>query len=178
MRGICIETGATTVLQEGANYFLFDHGPNNFYVSRFDNVNAHCGSYERKFFKLIEDKTQRFIARVAKWRAGYNVGDEFIISDPGPNGYFNVYLMDGRIIGSYITNFFEVIGPYEEQKNNVPIKRPEMPNFTKELPPVALPLPEAIAPKFEPKPEPKRPKNKLDQLEAAGQLNIFDFLEG
>ena len=58
MRGICIDNEAADVLQVGAVYYLFDHGPNNFYVSRFDNPNAHFGSYEKRRFELIQDEAE------------------------------------------------------------------------------------------------------------------------
>lgn len=56
MRGICVNNEAADVLQVGAVYYLFEHGPNNYYVARFDNPNAHFGSYEKRRFELIEDE--------------------------------------------------------------------------------------------------------------------------
>lgn len=60
MKGVCIDTGATLMLRKDETYYLFDHGPNNYYVSRFDNPGAHFGSYQRKCFKLIQEQTQEW----------------------------------------------------------------------------------------------------------------------
>jgi hypothetical protein len=195
LRGVCIDIGATTTLTENKEYFLFEHGPNNYYVSRFDNVNAHFGSYGRKQFKVIEEPNQRFVARVAKWRNGYRMGDEFIISRPGPNGYYHVYLKERPNkgpVGSYITDFFEIIGPYKEDA----AKRPKTPQIEEQPPPGTNTLPEVKPAENEPEIEPKvkitgvwikkeKPKKekakkltKVEQMEAEGQLNLFDFMEG
>lgn len=183
MRGICIDPGPTLTLLKDKKYFLFEHGPNNFYVSKFDNVGAHCGSYEKRFFKLVDEqlivpiKPQRYIAVISKYRNGYNMGDNFIISDPGPNGYYHVYLMDrpnGSPIGSYITNFFEIIGPYKEDKMEVAIKPPERTKLKALISPVINPLLDEEKPEKQATVKPK----KVKQAIPVGQMDIFDFLEG
>ncbi|QGF21737.1 hypothetical protein Sam112_gp35 [Bacillus phage vB_BcM_Sam112] len=54
MQGICIDVHTSAVLEEGATYYLFDHGVNNYYVSRFDNVQAQFGSYRKEMFQVTE----------------------------------------------------------------------------------------------------------------------------
>lgn len=204
MRGICIDTGSTTVLREGDEYYLFEHGPNNYYVSKFDNVGAHCGSYQRKHFKLVDDeqpqehpgeiigdsvyysfenpdiepvivpiKRKRFVAVVSRWRNGYRIGDEFIISERDENNYFHVYLKDRPNkgpVGSYITDFFQIIEPYNEPEIELePVK--QKPAIVKEIEPKPLPNPPKVLPKAE------KVKRKPEKPKKPEQMNIFDFLE-
>jgi hypothetical protein len=191
MQGVCIDTGATTVLEIGRKYYLFEHGP-NYLVSRFDNKNAHCGSYEKKHFELIEErpplcrhevspfKPQRYVAEVARQIIGYRVGDRYIVTDKGPNGYFHVYLMERpnkAPIGSYDADFLKIIGPYDGENKVIPFKRPERPKLEEEPAPALIPSKEAATPKIEPETRSKQGKKKKDDM-PAGQMNIFDFLEG
>lgn len=191
MQGICINTGSTTVLREGQKYYLFDHGP-NYYVSNFDNVNAHMGSYRKDHFKLLQQEPEkepeqptirlkRFVAKVAKHRNGYRIGDLFIISEKGPNGYYHVYLKDMPAkgpVGSYITNFFEIITDYDELIKPMAGKTPERPKLEAQPKTAAIPLP--IPEKAEEKAaaQPSKAKKQKATKEPEGQLNIFDFLEG
>jgi hypothetical protein len=161
LQGVCIDVGETTTLRENQEYFLFDHGPNNYYVSRFDNVNAHFGSYEKKHFEKIEDVPQqssgRYLAKVAHYNRSFRIGDEYLISEPGANGYYNVYLLNGRCIGSYIENFFEVIEPFIK-----PLKTPE-------IEPIEEPGVNTLI-------EVKTAKNEPEPPVKLGQITIFDLL--
>lgn len=53
MKGRCIDTGGSTVLEKGEVYHLFLNGPDHFYVSKFDNKNAHFGCFGRRFFEPV-----------------------------------------------------------------------------------------------------------------------------
>lgn len=55
MKGICNSVGSSLGLEEGKVYYLFPHGNNNYYVSKFDRVTAHTGSFRRELFDLIEE---------------------------------------------------------------------------------------------------------------------------
>lgn len=55
MKGKCIDAADSTMLQIDREYFLFPAGPNNYYVSHFNNKNAHFGCYEASKFVLIKD---------------------------------------------------------------------------------------------------------------------------
>lgn len=63
MRGICINNGGSVVLQEGASYSLFSNGPDRFYVSNFDNENAHFGCFKAELFKPIAESDQTVITK-------------------------------------------------------------------------------------------------------------------
>ncbi|WP_025727734.1 hypothetical protein [Heyndrickxia ginsengihumi] len=179
MQGVCIDPGPTTTLQEGETYFLFDHGQNNYYVSRFDNINAHFGSYQRSYFKVInksndnektqETKIQRFVAVVNRPRNGYRVGDKFLIGPSKYEPYFNVFLYDypeRGPIGSYIQNFFEILEPYIEPE--------KLKLETKQVDSVIHHV-EVQKPHSEENKKPQRRKlNTYEQLEKAGQLSLFE----
>lgn len=53
MEGVCIDQGASTNLKEGERYFLFEHGSNHFYASRFNHKGSHFGAFERKLFDVL-----------------------------------------------------------------------------------------------------------------------------
>ncbi|MFG3612403.1 hypothetical protein [Rummeliibacillus stabekisii] len=61
MKGICIKQGASTNLKEGEQYFLFEHGPDHYYASRFNHKGAHFGAFERKLFDVFIERA------VSKW---------------------------------------------------------------------------------------------------------------
>lgn len=59
---------------------------------------------------------KRFLARVVESKYSYTVGDEYVISEPRADGFYSVYLTsrpDHGPVGSYVTNFFEIIKPIE-----------------------------------------------------------------
>jgi hypothetical protein len=55
LQGICIDTVATTVLEEGKKYFLFSNGSDHYYVSNFPEVNSHQGCFHKSLFKLVQE---------------------------------------------------------------------------------------------------------------------------
>lgn len=54
MKGICKSVGKTLVLEKGKVYYLFHHGKHNYYVSNFNEVTAHMGSFQKKLFEVLE----------------------------------------------------------------------------------------------------------------------------
>ena len=123
---------------------------------------------------ITNEKPMRHIARVSQRRLGFNIGDEYIIGPTNEHGYYSVYLMNGSIIGSYITNFFEMIRPYIETETEQVEIEPETPEIeaieeTRPIIPVEVATPEI---------KPKRAKKRAKKKKAFEQLSIFDFLEG
>ncbi|MFC4403299.1 hypothetical protein [Gracilibacillus xinjiangensis] len=55
MRAICKDATNSTVLQEGMQYFVFPHGPDAFYVSKFNSEESHTGAYQRDRFEVVEE---------------------------------------------------------------------------------------------------------------------------
>ena len=53
MKGKCL-TSHITPLERGREYFLFPLGDSHYYVSKFDNQNAHCGVYQKEHFEVTE----------------------------------------------------------------------------------------------------------------------------
>ena len=58
MIGQCIDASQSTVLQEGKTYYLFEHGPNNFLVSRFNSNKSYFGSFRSNRFEVVEEQEQ------------------------------------------------------------------------------------------------------------------------
>lgn len=54
LQGVCVETGQTTTLVEGKQYYLFPKGEKHYLVSKFPNENAHMGCYGSEYFELVE----------------------------------------------------------------------------------------------------------------------------
>ncbi|USK61310.1 hypothetical protein [Peribacillus asahii] len=170
MQGVCINPGPTVTLQEGETYFLFEHGLNNYLVSRFNNPGAHFGSYEKKFFEVIQEEQpepanlwplkRRYKAEVSSKRAAYRLGERFIIGPAKNEPYFNVYLLDNPErgpIGSYIHNFFNILEPYEE------------PDIKPEPKPIELRQEKPIAKSIT---KTQKPRKKVE----FEQLSIFEFI--
>lgn len=75
----------------------------------------------------FREKPKRFIARVSSLRGWYAIGDEYIITEKDHTGYFHVYSKKrphGCPLGSYLDNFFEIIEPFDEKKDEEPEKTP------------------------------------------------------
>lgn len=123
----------------------------------------------------------RQVAIVNRYRNGYKVGDKYIVGPSQDEKYFNVYLFDKPNqgpIGSYMNDFLEIIGPYEEEKTAIPLKATKQAEI------------EAIEPEgifvstIEEKPdvgqvvEQIKVDKKTKAKEDAGQLNMFEFMEG
>ncbi|MEC3796969.1 hypothetical protein ABEY46_19410 [Bacillus velezensis] len=53
LKGECLSADITP-LEKGKEYFLFPLGESHFYVSKFNNVNAHCGAYQKKLFRITD----------------------------------------------------------------------------------------------------------------------------
>lgn len=141
-----------------------------------------------------QDK-RRYIARVSRPMRGYNLDDIYIISKPGNNGYFSVWHADKPHkgpIGSYITDFFEIIEPFAEIKRPMPLKTPQRAQIEPQPFQAPSTLPEVVAqdgeaenmPKIKiigftaKKPKPKQTIERKNKNVVEGQLSIFDFLGG
>lgn len=134
MQGVCIDAGLTTTLKVGQKYFLFEHGVNNFYVSNFNSVRSHFGSFQRKYFELIQEANEDRelfidgfqVAKIVKTFKGYNfdVGDRYVVGPTRINRgtHFYLYNLDNmRFRGCMPVDMFELIKPFE----GIPVKRQE-----------------------------------------------------
>ncbi|WP_313429626.1 hypothetical protein [Siminovitchia terrae] len=54
MKAVCMDTGNSTVLREGKEYFVFPTGSSYYYVSNFGSVNSHMGAFQRSMFQVID----------------------------------------------------------------------------------------------------------------------------
>lgn len=135
--------------------------------------------------KELQQESNYFIAKVARPRNGYIVGDEYIVGPSSHDPYFNVYLLNGSLIGSYVTDFFEDKRPYDFkalkrpviEKTSVPatkvLNEPEKAEDEENLKPQIK-----TAALFFKRDKPEAPKklSKIEKLEQEGQMNLFDFL--
>jgi hypothetical protein len=65
LKGICIDPGQTVVLEKGKSYFLFPNGTKHYYVSDFNNKNAHKGCFQALYFQIAKEE-ERLAEPVAK----------------------------------------------------------------------------------------------------------------
>lgn len=68
---------------------------------------------------IAKETLKRYIAVVNKKRMGFIFGERYIISEKNKRGYYHVYLANRPNdcpIGSYCSDFFKIISPYQEQK--------------------------------------------------------------
>lgn len=129
-----------------------------------------------------EPEQIRYIARVSKPRNGYHVGDEYIVGAAKHQDYFNVFLMNGNIVGSYVNDFFERIRPYVEQKEVAPV--PVEPIQEKQEPVMSgsVKIDKGGKPKITithisyKKAKPEKPKREKKETIIPGQMDIFDFI--
>lgn len=124
IRGKCIDAGACTNLKVGEEYYLFPHGGLAYNVSRFPHSGSHFGTYQKSRFELVDAAMEvpvqiasKYLARVVKPPSHfYLIGEEYIITEPRENGYYSVFLKsrpNHGPVGSYRSNYFEIIEPYE-----------------------------------------------------------------
>jgi len=130
LRGKCIDAGACTNLKVGEEYYLFPHGGLAYNVSRFPHSGSHFGTYQKSRFDLVEAAREvpvqipsKYLARVVKQPSHfYRIGEEYIITDSKANGYYSVFLTsrpNHGPVGSYKSNYFEIIEPYEVTEADV-----------------------------------------------------------
>ncbi|MGE7114689.1 hypothetical protein [Lysinibacillus sp. NPDC047702] len=99
-KGKCVNAGVCTNLKVGEEYFLFPHGGLAYNVSRFHHPGAHFGTYQKSRFELVDAAmevptqiTRKYLARVVKLPSHfYKIGEEYIITVPKANGYYDVFL--------------------------------------------------------------------------------------
>lgn len=54
LRGKCIDTTNTLNLDSDTIYYLFEHTPESYFVSRFNMPGAHFGAYQKSRFEIVE----------------------------------------------------------------------------------------------------------------------------
>ncbi|MGE7113924.1 hypothetical protein [Lysinibacillus sp. NPDC047702] len=152
-KGKCVDAGVCTNLKVGEEYFLFPHGGLAYNVSRFLHPGAHFGTYQKSRFELIEAAvkvpaqiTSKYLARVVKPPSHfYRVGEEYVITEPKANGYYDVFLKtrpNVAPVGSYKnTSCFECIEPFEDVEAVVVN---EMPKMVQKMDEVVHDIPEMV----------------------------------
>lgn len=103
---------------------------------------------------------QKYLARVIKPNRSFTVGEEYVISEPRADGYYSVYLTnrpDHAPVGSYLTNYFEIIRPFE-----VPLARA-----------VVNDMPKKVTKKVEIVTESPKKEHNSSKKEQHEQLTLF-----
>jgi hypothetical protein len=54
-QGVCIDAGATTILEKGKKYFLFSNGHDHYYVSKFPKASSHQGCFHKSLFQVVQE---------------------------------------------------------------------------------------------------------------------------
>lgn len=144
LQGICIEITTSTNLEKGEVYYLFPHGPTAFHASRFPRPGSHFGTYQRRYFEIIDkskeewppeppkpleilalDKDKIYEAQMV-WRSkGYSYGTDLGIYYIKPVGLSDCYFYrDAALLhpkGRFPLHWFENIREYgEESEKELP----------------------------------------------------------
>ncbi|MCT6925289.1 hypothetical protein [Metasolibacillus sp.] len=113
---------------------MYIHVQNTQQVTAYqDEARQHeLGTYPLQDFEKIRElprtntpisgQRNKFLAKVVQALHHFAVGDEYVISDPRADSYYSVYLKsrpDHAPVGSYITNFFEIVAPFEMEPQMV-----------------------------------------------------------
>lgn len=56
MRCVCIQASNTTNLVAEETYYLFPHGGEAYYVSRFPRQGSHLGAYQKLNFAIVDEE--------------------------------------------------------------------------------------------------------------------------
>ena len=138
----------------------------------------------------IKPADEKYLAEVIKPRLGYRLGDRYLVGPASVlKDHFNVYLLNGRLIGTYKDMFLEKAHSdarddvLEKSNTNTPVKAKEGRSEPKK------PKKRRITITYKPKKETvvdatekikakKRKKTFAEEMEEEGQINIFDLLEG
>ncbi len=105
LQGVCVETGQTTTLVEGKQYYLFPKGMKHYLVSKFPSENAHMGCFRSGYFQVIEkelwpeepmvkdislDSERLYKARLIWRREGYKGAElkEYFLRPKKTHAYF------------------------------------------------------------------------------------------
>ena len=100
LQGKCVDTGGSTNLTKGEVYYLFPHGGQAYYASRFPRDGSHFGAYQKNHFELVDvaidvpaQVLNKYLARVVKSPSHfYRIDEEYIITEPRADGYYSVFL--------------------------------------------------------------------------------------
>ena len=57
MKSVCFDTGDTTTLVQGREYYLFPNGATHAFVSKFNNSSSHFGCYRQSLFEKVSEDT-------------------------------------------------------------------------------------------------------------------------
>ncbi|KOY81556.1 hypothetical protein I6G82_08470 [Lysinibacillus macroides] len=126
--GRCVDPGPSSNLKKGEVYYLFPHGGLAYCASRFPRIGSKFGIYQKSRFELVEvaidtpaQAPNKYLARVINPPSHfYQVGEEYIITEPRTDGYYSVYYKhrsDGPPIGAYRrTDCFERVIPIKESE--------------------------------------------------------------
>lgn len=58
MQGICIQETNSSNLKKDETYYLYPHGGNAYYASRFPREGSHFGAYQKHYFEIVEDHNE------------------------------------------------------------------------------------------------------------------------
>ena len=138
----------------------------------------------------IKPADEKYLAEVIKPRLGYRLGDRYLVGPANVlKDHFNVYLMNGRLIGTYKDMFLEKVDSngrrnvLEKSDTNTPVEAKEGHSEPKKHKKRCItithkPKKETVIDAREKIKEKKRKKTFAEAMEEEGQMNIFDLLEG
>lgn len=130
-----------------------------------------------------EERGGLYVAEVVHFKGGYRIGDRYMVGPAKNSDFFNVYLLNGKLIGTYKTMFLQKVDstlPREVLKpENINIPEvAEKPHSEPEKPQKRRVTITYTTKKEKPKKEKPEKKTFTDVMEEEGQLTIFDLLEG
>ncbi|MBT2661923.1 hypothetical protein [Bacillus sp. ISL-45] len=139
LQGVCVETGQTTTLVEGMQYYLFPKGQKHYLVSKFPNENAHMGCYGSEYFQLVEkeiwpeeptvkdislDPERMYKARLIWRREGYKDAElkEYFLRPKMSHAYFYLDEQLERFCGCFPLHWFSDFEEIEVEPINEEIE--------------------------------------------------------
>lgn len=135
MKGICIDKGSSWHLQEGAEYFLEEYGPNHFSASKFNKPKSYFGIFRKNHFKLIdieqpgtaaaEPDSEYKLAKLITWtvgmkNAGISINSEWAVKEYRSWGYAVYDPVTMKLRGIFQRDRLKIIGPYHPRSYKKP----------------------------------------------------------
>ncbi|QFR56250.1 hypothetical protein PPK15_gp37 [Bacillus phage 000TH010] len=130
-----------------------------------------------------EERGGLYMAEVVHFKGGYKIGDRYLVGPAKNSDFFNVYLLNGKLIGTYKTMFLQKVDSepprevLEPENTNTP-EVEEKPHNEPEKPQKRRVTITYTTKKPKTKKEKAKKKTFADTMEEEGQLTIFDLLEG
>lgn len=130
-----------------------------------------------------EENGGLYVAEVVHFKGGYRIGDRYMVGPAKNSDFFNVYLLNGKLIGTYKTMFLQKVDSkpsrevLEPENINIP-EVAEKPHSEPEKPQKRRVTITYTTKKEKPKKENPKKKTFAEEMEEEGQLTIFDLLEG